>query len=365
MALKLSFPAPTGVGISSADSRAALSGLFARDVDGVPRAGLFPPAGAIVTARASMGVNVASFDALLVRAGLPAAFTNDGTIVVPIGAAPGANFRYHIVYVKQNETQSPFTDTNDEPVCTFVAGAASATPNLAAAIALVPAGGLPLAAVLLPAGALTTQSAGVTITPLFQYAAMQGSPVHFRTRAEMDAWEDAAPSQRAYVIDTQMTYEYGAALTGSPAGWYPIPGSLIRGRARRTLRWDKSDGSARAAVPLALDAGFSRGGVTATGTDGLIVPYTGEYEVVGRWNWQSNGDGSRLCSFFIDGVEVAPGVRSAHRAALAVGHYDHVAETVTLNEGQRITLGAAQTSGGTIGLEPESTDIRVFWKGRG
>lgn len=207
MALIKSFPAPTGQPISSVDSRKDLAGLVVRSTAGVPRAGILPRhTNALVTARASMGVDVAAFEAVLVRNNLPAFAANDGTTVVPIGAAPTANSRYDIVYAKQNESEAPFSDANNNPVLGYVSGAAAPSPNLAAAIALVPAGGLPLAAVLVPSGAETTQAGGVQITQLFTYSALTGGAIWVRSKTEVGALGVFADGQLATDLSTSITY---------------------------------------------------------------------------------------------------------------------------------------------------------------
>lgn len=209
MTLKTQFPAPTGKALSSPDNRADLAGLVVRTTAGVPRAGILPrTTAALGTARASMGVDVASFEAVLVRNGLPALIANDGTVTVSIGAAPGANSQYNIVYVKQNESASPFSDGNDNEIFGYVVGTAAPIPDLAAAIALVPAGGLPLLSVLVPSTATTTQSAGVVITPIHPYTALTGGAIWVRTTSELTALTGFAPDQRALALDTGITHRY-------------------------------------------------------------------------------------------------------------------------------------------------------------
>ena len=206
MALKKTVPAPTGQALSSADERLDQAGQVVRNSAGAPRAGVLPHStAAFVTARASMGVDVGLFYAALVRGGGVLFIMNDGTVTVPIGAAPGANSQYKVVYVKQNESESPFNDANNLPVLDYVQSTASATPDLAAAIALVPAGGLPLYSVLVPSTATTTQSAGVVITPIFASTAMAGGTVQVRNSTERDQWT-AGDSALVIQMDTQITY---------------------------------------------------------------------------------------------------------------------------------------------------------------
>ena len=209
MTLKTSFPAPTGKAISSPDSRASLAGLVIRTAAGVPRAGILPRhANALASARASMGVDVAAFEAVVVRNGLPAFIANDGTVTVPIGSAPVANSRYDVVFAKQNEASSPFSDGNDNEIFDFVSGAASASPSEAAAIALVPAGGIPIASVLIPSTATTTQSSGVVVKQIFPYTALTGGPIWARLRTDVTALAGFAENTLAYCLENKRAYRF-------------------------------------------------------------------------------------------------------------------------------------------------------------
>ena len=238
MALKKSFPAPTGAALSSIDNRANLIGMVSRTTNNIPRAGILPRhVNVIGQSTTSMAVIISSFEAVLVRVAsgisVPSFISNDGSMTVPIGSAPAANSRYDIVYVKQNESQSPFADANDLPILAFVSGAAAAIPDKAAALSLVPAGALPLVAVLIPSGSTSTQSAGVVVTQEFNYTALSGSPIWIRNAAERADMGSYAQGQQIFRLDTGRTEQffslYNASLnpTGSAiAGWYPISGKL-------------------------------------------------------------------------------------------------------------------------------------------
>lgn len=197
MVVHLSFPAPTGAPLSSTDTREGIAGLTVRDLAGNVRAGILPnTTAALVTARASMGVDVAGFGAVLNRSGA-LLIANDGAVTVPLGAAPSSNSRIDVVYVKQNESAAPFSDADNTPVLGVTAGTASVTPTAPN----VPAGALPLAQVLIPSTASTTQSAGVVITQVYPYTAANGGTVLVRNQAERDAqsWPDGT---RVWRIDT-------------------------------------------------------------------------------------------------------------------------------------------------------------------
>jgi hypothetical protein len=238
MALIESFPGPSGV-VDTVELRKDLAGLIVRTTTGVARAGVFPRhTNALVTARASMGVDVAAFEAALVRGGGPLFIANDGTVTVPIGAAPASNSRYDVVYVKQNESVSPFADANNTPIFGFVSGAAAASPSLSAAVALVPAGALALASVLVPSTATTTQSSGVVITQQYQYTCGSGGTLLFRNTTERDMF-DAGDGQKARLLDsaTDWTRTGGAwvqdqALFGSLASVTTLVGGTVPAGAK-------------------------------------------------------------------------------------------------------------------------------------
>lgn len=130
----------------------------------------------------SMSVTVHPFNAVLNRYGA-LLIQNDGNVNVSLGAAPSANSRIDVVYVKQNETRSPMSDGSDVPAFGVVKGVAAAVPVAPA----VPAGALALAQVLLPAGVSNTAASGVVITQTYIGAAMKGDMLRVQTSAQRDA----------------------------------------------------------------------------------------------------------------------------------------------------------------------------------
>ena len=130
----------------------------------------------------SMSVTVHPFNAVLNRYGA-LLIQNDGNVNVPLNAAPSANSRIDVVYVKQNETRSPMSDSSDVPTFGVVKGTAAAVPVAPA----VPAGALALAQVLLPAGVSNTAASGVAITQTYIGAAMKGDMLRVQTSAQRDA----------------------------------------------------------------------------------------------------------------------------------------------------------------------------------
>ena len=167
------------------DARRDMSGLFVCDkTTMMPIAGILDRSqNNLVTGNGnSMSVTVHPFNAVLNRYGA-LLIQNDGNVNVRLDAAPSANSRIDIVYVKQNETRSPMSDSSDVPAFGVVKGVAAATPVAPA----VPAGALSLAQVRIPAGVSNTAASGVVITQTYIGAALKGDMLRVQTSAQRDA----------------------------------------------------------------------------------------------------------------------------------------------------------------------------------
>lgn len=167
------------------DARRDMSGLFVCDkTTMLPIAGILDRSqDNLVTGNSSsMSVTVHPFNAVLNRYGA-LLIQNDGDVKVPIAAAPSANSRIDVVFVKQQETRSPMSDDSDFPVFGVAQGVAAATPVAPS----VPTGALALAQVLLPAGVSNTAAAGVVITQTYIGAALKGDMLQVQTSAQRDA----------------------------------------------------------------------------------------------------------------------------------------------------------------------------------
>lgn len=167
------------------DARRDMSGLFVCDkTTMLPIAGILDRSqDNLVTGNSnSMSVTVHPFNAVLNRYGA-LLIQNDGDVKVPLNAAPSANSRIDVVYVKQHETRPPMSDDSDFPVFGVMRGVAAATP----VAPNVPDGALALAQVLLPAGVSNTAAGGVVITQTYIGAAMKGDMLRVQTSAQRDA----------------------------------------------------------------------------------------------------------------------------------------------------------------------------------
>lgn len=184
MALRNSLFAVSGKA-SFLDARRDMSGLFVCDnTTMMPIAGILDRSqDNLVTGNSnSMSVTVHPFNAVLNRYGA-LLVQNDGNANVALSAAPSANSRIDVVYVKQNETRSPMSDGSDNPIFGVAKGVAAATPVAPD----VPDGALALAQVLLPAGVSNTAAAGVVITQTYIGAALKGDMLRVQTSAQRDA----------------------------------------------------------------------------------------------------------------------------------------------------------------------------------
>ncbi|WP_314429566.1 hypothetical protein [Microbacterium lacticum] len=196
MALTRTFPTDSA-GLPLADTRLLVAAMVESDTTGKPRAGVLPSHyNPLVTGTAGMAYSVAAFAAVTARAGMGAELVaNDGAATVATTAAPGANSRIDVIWVR-----SLFTTTGDAgtaPVFGVTQGTAAASPSKPS----IPAGALELAtAVVL---STTTATSTAVITQTYPYTAMEGGVIPVRNAAELAAWAPADGSQ-AYQIDNGM-----------------------------------------------------------------------------------------------------------------------------------------------------------------
>lgn len=213
-----SFPGVSGM-TDSTELRKNLAGLITRNADGTPRAGVFYRGAAAIGAPRSgdMKIDLNVFNAALVRTG-PLFVQNDGVTQSPTLSIPASNSIYHVVYAKQRETGAPYSDPGgvDGPIFDFVSSDPGANPDVNQAIGRVPAGGLPLVSVLVPATAVTTSSAGVVVKDIAPFTSTAGAPVPFRTFSDVQLWTNAPDGQLAWDISTRRFLMFKA---GAPGVW--------------------------------------------------------------------------------------------------------------------------------------------------
>lgn len=172
------------------DARKDMSNLFACDTSLEPHPGLLTVGGnsaangnVVVGMSNRMAVTVRPFQAVLNRLGA-LLIMNDGDVTVPLQAAPSANSRIDVVYVKQREKRAPISDSEDGPIIGVVTGTANLTP----VAPQVPDGAVALAQVKVPSGVTNTTASGVVITQVYPFAATRGEELRFRSKGDMDAF---------------------------------------------------------------------------------------------------------------------------------------------------------------------------------
>lgn len=196
------------------DARRDMSGLFVCDkTTMLPIAGILDRSqDNLVTGNSnSMSVTVHPFNAVLNRYGA-LLIQNDGNVNVPIAAAPSANSRIDVVFVKQHETRPPMSDDSDRPVFGVAQGVASATPVAPS----VPSGALALAQVLLPAGVSNTAASGVVITQTYIGAALKGDMLRVQNSTQRDALTKVADGTVVHNVADNCDY---VRKDGKWRGW--------------------------------------------------------------------------------------------------------------------------------------------------
>lgn len=217
MTLTRSLPTQHPSGLPLIDERRITVGRYVRTADGTARPGILPAhTSPLVTGRASMGYDVAAFNALTVRTNAGAEeIANDASTIVTTTTAPGANTRIDVIWVRAQFVI--LGDANNDVVFGVTQGAANIAPTKPA----IPAGALELATATIPSTATTTLSSGVVITQTYLYTAPVGGIVWLRSQPEQDAWAPVDGS-RAYRIDT------GVYIDRVAGAWVPNEtGSMV------------------------------------------------------------------------------------------------------------------------------------------
>lgn len=314
MALRNSLFAVSGKA-SFLDARRDMSGLFVCDnTTMMPIAGILDRSqDNLVTGNSdSMSVTVHPFNAVLNRYGA-LLVQNDGNATVALSAAPSANSRIDVVYVKQNETRSPMSDGSDNPIFGVAEGVAAATPVAPD----VPDGALALAQVLLPAGVSNTAAAGVVITPTYIGAALKGDMLRVQTSAQRDALTTVPEGTLLHNVADNCDY----VRKGN--GWrgWNMPWSDIHLDKNTANMW-ASNGTAHVRVQ-ATDinlTGWGSNVTVARVNNSAFYPATSQSINAGT----SNGYFPTFLGVYSDGdVKIGyAGGQSGNRSVLAVVTYD-------------------------------------------
>lgn len=220
MTLTRSLPTQHASGLPLIDERRTTLGLFARNSDGTARVGVLPAhSNPIVTGRASMGYDIAAFNAVTARTAAGAEqIANDGSVTVTTTPAPGANSRIDVIWVRAQF--QILGDANNDVVFGVTQGTAAVSPTKPA----IPAGALEFATATIPSTATTTLSSGVVITNTFQYTAAAGGVVRLRNSVEQAAWTPQEGTL-AYRMDTEQLIVY--VPDAAAPGWHHVAGKPV------------------------------------------------------------------------------------------------------------------------------------------
>lgn len=224
MTLRKGLPAKLA-NTDAGDTRYDFRNFVVCNADGTARSGVTSPVGAVLSATATMNVNVSAFSGVAARDGGVVALSSDGPVSVLLDAAPSANSRIDVITARQNDSSSTVSvpDANDTPVFIVIKGTAAATPVRPT----VPDGSLDLGSVLIPSTATATNSAGVVITTPPQFTASAGGVVPFNSTVDRDAWSNPKDSQLGYLLNAGQLIGYVASAT--TPGWYPVGGRPVSG----------------------------------------------------------------------------------------------------------------------------------------
>jgi len=203
---------------------------------------------------------------------------------VPITPAPVSNSRIDVVYFKQNESASPYSDIDNTPVLTVAAGTAAPIPSKPS----IPTGAVELATVLVPAGVSATNAGGVVITQNFQYTTTTGGTIWVRNAVELAALTQYSADTRALQIDTGLSYRFvgGSWVSESVGQRLVVPSSV-------------SGGSVSASGVVTVSAGSTvaiRGVFAAPFTKHLVVLECESASVASQLTMQLATGGTALTS---------------------------------------------------------------------
>lgn len=173
-------PINTGnVGTTDLEARLADNALFESNNGTDARSGLLnPQTPAVVTGTANMSYNLAAVNPVINRAAAEGVYRFSATGVTNLAttAAPAANSRIDVIWVKQNDQTK--ADANNFATAGVAQGGAAASPTAPA----IPAGAMEVARATV--GANITATTAASITQTFRYTSLRGTPTPVRSTLE-------------------------------------------------------------------------------------------------------------------------------------------------------------------------------------
>jgi hypothetical protein len=188
------------VGTTEVEARLADSCLFESNNGTDARTGLlYPQSTTIVTGKANMSYDIAPCNPVINRAAGEGIyrFSATGVTNAPTTAAPTANSRIDIIWVKQNDPAK--ADANNLAVAGVTQGVVAASPVAPA----IPAGAIELARATVGPNITATTSASITQT--FRYTALKDTPIKVRNVAERAEITAPRQGQRVARLDLDAT----------------------------------------------------------------------------------------------------------------------------------------------------------------
>lgn len=244
------------------DARLVAMATLQDNSDGTPRTGVITGSDGLVTALATMNVAIAAayFAASKSKADGVTVFTNDGTVNVPITAAPASNSRIDVIWVRHQDSTTG--DAASTPIFGVTAGTAAASPTMPA----IPTGALELATLRVYAGTTAANGGSNVLTNTYQMTGPRGSTITTRSIAERDAWS-APNGAQCYVIATDRFYVRRAS------GWRLIEDDVVNAWTTLTAAtgWTANSGVnapqvSRRAGTVFYHGGFYGGAANSTAT---------------------------------------------------------------------------------------------------
>lgn len=196
-------PIDTGnVGTTPLEARLADAGLFESNNGVDARSGVLRPlASTLVAGMPNMNYSIGPGTFVITRANDDGCyrFTSNGSVTVPAAAAPVANSRIDVIWVRQND------QTKGDPNNLAVAGVTAGTPAASPAAPAIPEGAMELARATITSTTTATNTASITQT--WRYAALKGSPIilrNFNERGEITVPQVGQRVQRLDIANGQL-----------------------------------------------------------------------------------------------------------------------------------------------------------------
>lgn len=211
-------PINTGnVGTTEVEARLADGALYESN-DGInARSGVLDPQSAVlVTGAANMSYNLAACAPVINRSSNEGVyrFTATGTTNVATTAAPAANSRIDVIYVKQRDQNKG--DSDNTAVVGVIQGAVAASP-VAPALTGLATGGIEIARAVVGPNITATTSASITQT--FRYAALKGNPIPVRNATERAEITAPRLGQRVRRLDLTQVQAGGVLERWNGTNW--------------------------------------------------------------------------------------------------------------------------------------------------